>query len=240
MKYAIFGDIHSNLEALEAVFEDVEEQEVDRLFCLGDLVGYGANPIEVLERVRERAEVIVAGNHDHAMAGILPLSHFNEFAREAAEWTVSEINQEHIRFLGRLPLIEEIDDLSVVHATFVSPYEFNYIMNDQQAAENFEELDTSLGFVGHSHVPMNFLERDDIRYSAAQKVELEDGLRLIVNTGSVGQPRDEDPRASYVIYDDEKGVIENRRVEYDIEMAAQKIKDAGLPAKLGERLFKGK
>lgn len=240
MKYAIFGDIHSNLEALEAVFEDMEERGVDQLYCIGDLVGYGANPIEVIERVRERAEVIVAGNHDHAMSGILPLSHFNEFAREAAEWTVSKITQEHIRFLGGLPLLEEVEDMSIVHATFVSPYEFNYIMNDDQAKENFEALKTKLGFVGHSHVPMNFLERDDIRYSRSQEVDLEDGLRMIVNVGSVGQPRDEDPRASYVIYDDEEQVLRNRRVEYDIETAARKIQEAGLPAKLGERLFKGK
>ncbi len=240
MRYAIISDIHSNLEALSAVFRDMDDQGVDCCYCLGDLVGYGADPVAVLQWVRERAELIVAGNHDHAMSGILPLSHFNEFARKAAEWTVDQLEDEHIQMLRRLPVKEMKGDVTLVHATISSPAEFNYIMNESHARKNFEALETKIGFVGHSHVPMNFLERDEIRFSAAEKVNVEDDLRLIVNIGSVGQPRDEDPRASYAIYDDEEDMIYIRRVEYDIESAAEKIKDAGLPAMLAERLYKGK
>jgi diadenosine tetraphosphatase ApaH/serine/threonine PP2A family protein phosphatase len=218
----------------------MDEQGVDVSFCIGDLVGYGAEPVAVLEWIRERAEVIVAGNHDHAMSGILPLSHFNEFARQAAEWTVDQLYDEHIQMLRRLPVKKTKDEVTLVHATLSSPAEFNYIMNESHAKKNFEALDTKIGFVGHSHVPMNFLEREKIRFSAAEKVNVEDDLRLIVNVGSVGQPRDSDPRASYAIYDDDEDMIYIRRVEYDIESAADKIREAGLPVMLAERLFEGK
>ncbi len=241
MKYAIFGDVHANLEALEAVFMDMDQFDIDEYLCVGDVVGYGADPEATIELVKERANCTVAGNHDYAIAGKLSMEYFNAYAREVAEWTMDRLDEDQLSFLEDLPLLKNWkDDLTLVHATFKAPEKFDYILTSYDAHINFQTMDTRVGFLGHSHIPANFLLKGNVINNQETEFTLEEDTRAMVNVGSVGQPRDEDPRASYCLFDAEEEKIEIRRVEYDIDTAANKIYDAGLPELLGERLYYGK
>ncbi len=240
MKYAIYSDVHANLEALEAVYEDMDGRDVDCFVCLGDLVGYGADPEPVLERIVERASVIVAGNHDYAVAGKLDLDQFNQHARRAVNWTRDRLPDDYIGILHDLPLQDVRESVTFVHASPRNPEAFGYIMSAVDAHMNFQEMETDAGFVGHSHVPGNFHLEESLSYHRYEQFSLNDGDRAIVNVGSVGQPRDKDPRACYALYDTERRSVRIRRVDYDIETAAEKIYDASLPTSLGDRLFQGK
>ncbi len=240
MKYAIFSDVHANLEALEAVFADMDQQEVDEFVCLGDLVGYGGSPSEVMKLVYERVSLIVAGNHDYAISGKLSLEQFNTYAREAAEWTNEQLTEDQLDDLNTLPLLEMKEEMTFVHSTILAPEKFDYILTAYDAHMNFEEMETKVGFMGHSHIPVNFIYRENLHHNKDDRLDLDSDSRALVNVGSVGQPRDEDPRACYALYDSDEHLVEIRRVDYDIDTAANKIHDAGLPKLLGERLYRGK
>ncbi|MHC4885584.1 MAG: metallophosphoesterase family protein [Planctomycetota bacterium] len=241
MRYAIFGDIHGNLEALTAVFQDIEDQGgVDHYLCLGDIVGYGANPEECLALVRERNALTIAGNHDHAAIGCLDISFFNQYAREAAIWTSKALSADSKAYLKQLPLVEHLTDFVLVHGALQTPEAFNYIATVRDAECNFRMMDKPLCFCGHSHVPMTFFDTNPMTYSLDPVIPLEPGNKTIVNAGSVGQPRDEHPESSYALYDEDEETVEIRRVKYDIETAAKKITDAGLPQPLALRLWLGK
>jgi len=238
VRYAIISDIHGNLEALEAVLRDVEDTGAEEVLCLGDLVGYGANPNECVERVRERASAVVAGNHDWAAVGKLDLDYFNSAARAAAEWTGRVLDEENKRYLRGLPLTgRPIEDLLLVHSSPVDPQAWRNLFHPGQAALAFRSFKERLCLVGHTHQPVVFEETGGL-FLGEQLLGLkfEDGSRYMVNVGSVGQPRDGDGRAAYCILDTEEMKLALRRVEYDVETAQAKIVMNGLPRTLAERL----
>lgn len=240
MRYAIISDIHSNLEALDAVLQAVRGESIDRYLSTGDIVGYGADPEACVARMRSLDPVIVAGNHDWAVAGRLSLDFFNSYARDAIEWTRTRLGAEDLRWLGGLPLTRRWAEITLVHATLNGPENFDYLLTAYDAHLSLEILDTPLCFVGHSHVPVTFAQNGTVTFSFASEFHLEDAAKAIVNAGSVGQPRDGNPDASFGIYDSSTRVVEVRRVSYDIGAASRKILAAGLPPVLAERLWLGK
>lgn len=240
MRYAIFGDIHGNLEALEAVIQDFEQFQIDECLCTGDIVGYGANPEECVRLVQELGALSVAGNHDHASIGRLDRSFFNQHARHAAEWTESNLSAASREYLLGLSFMEHAPGFVLVHGSLQAPELFNYIQTVRDAEYSFRMLDKPACFCGHSHVPLTFFDTDPMTYSLDPEVPIESESKTIVNVGSVGQPRDERPEACYGLYDTAAGTVELRRVAYDIEAAANKITEAGLPQALALRLWLGK
>ena len=232
--------MHGNLEALRAVLADCAGA-ADAVLCLGDTVGYGADPQPCIELVAERAHMVVGGNHEHAVAGRLDLAWFNRYARAAAEWTRERLDDDHRAWLGALPLVYELADATLVHASPAQPDEWEYLVSAEDGFAAFGHFATRWCFVGHSHVPAAWSlgsagpEHDPRPVTVA----MERGRRYIVNVGSVGQPRDRDPRAAYALWDAEAGRVEIRRVAYDIAAARRKIVMAGLPRFLGDRLAAG-
>ena len=239
MKVGIIGDIHSNLEALTSVLEALDEEKVDDIVCVGDIVGYGANPVECIALVRERASAVVAGNHDYGTVGKQPLDYFNVVARQAIHWTAKQLSEEDRWWLSNLPLVRESYGCQLVHASLFQPGEFRYIFNPEEAGPSFARQKTPLAFFGHTHWPMSFFDGEPIRHSVQRVVPLEPPGKVLVNVGSVGQPRDSNPAASFAVLDLEKKHVTLRRKEYDLKSAAKKILDAGLPAFLAERLSLG-
>lgn len=215
------------------------------ILCLGDLVGYGADPVACVERVGERASVMVAGNHEHGALGLLDLRWFNPWARAAAHWTGAQLGQGHRDYLTGLPLIRAVEDATLVHASPRNPEEWDYLVSAEDGLQVFGDFETRLCFVGHSHVPGVWSvgsggpDHADRLATPAAQVRLDDGRRYLINVGSVGQPRDRDPRACYAIWDRETRAVTIRRVPYDHVAAARKILAAGLPRKLAERLAHG-
>jgi diadenosine tetraphosphatase ApaH/serine/threonine PP2A family protein phosphatase len=214
------------------------------VLCLGDLVGYGADPVACVERVAERASAIVAGNHEHGATGLLDLGWFNETAASAARWTQGRLDPDHQRYLMALPLRAEVEGATLVHASPRSPGEWDYLVQPEDGYEVFTDFDTRLCFVGHSHLPAVWSVGSSGRAFAplgrgAEPVRLDAGRRYIVNVGSVGQPRDRDRRAAYALWDVEARTVVIRRVDYDVHEAARKILSAGLPRRLADRLGHG-
>jgi predicted phosphodiesterase len=240
MKYAILADIHGNLEALTSILEDAKEQNVDENICLGDIVGYGANPEECVKLIRENNFMCVAGNHDHAAIGKLDITMFNQYAREASIWTGQQLSEESKKFLESTPFVEHLPNITLVHGSLQSPELFNYIQTVRDAEYNFRMLDKPVCFCGHSHVPLTFFYTDPMTYSLEFDIDIDFESKTIVNVGSVGQPRDEHPESSYAIYDEDAGKVTVRRVPYDVETASKKIAEAGLPKALALRLWLGK
>ncbi len=243
MRYAIVGDIHGNWDAFEAVLRDMEGQQVGRRLCVGDIVGYGAEPKKCLNRLLEMQFLCVAGNHDHAAIGRLDVSYFNSHAREAVQWTRQHIPIAHAEYLAGLKLITEEDGLVLAHGAVHRPEKFGYIETVFAAQLSFHAMDVPIAFLGHSHVPIAFLEnegQDSVTYTQSTEIELRHVSKAIINVGSVGQPRDDDPRACYVVYDSAAQKAEIRRIEYDIESAQAKIRKAGLPDVLAARLALGR
>ncbi len=242
MKYGIFSDIHSNLEALNAVLSLFEKEGVDQTLCLGDIVGYGANPKECIARIRSLRGIVLAGNHDWACADRLKMDYFNMYAREAILWTQQQLNEDEKNFLRGLELSYQTEIFTAVHGSLDFPDEFRYVFDTESATRTLELSKTPICFVGHSHLPMIFSLGQDgyIRLFRSGKTKLQKGAKVLVNDGSVGQPRDDDPRAACAVFDTEKQVVEIRRVPYDIRSAQQKILQAGLPRILASRLSEGR
>lgn len=240
MRYGIFGDIHSNTEALDAVLEALEAEDCDELYCLGDIIGYGAEPKECLDRIRARRINTVAGNHDLAAVGRFDLSFFNSAAREAMLYALQKLTPTDLSFLGALPMEIATDDFALVHASPRKPDHFDYLFTVPQAEEAFPDAKSPLTFIGHSHVPVIFYNDADVTdYSQATEFYLRRHRQIIFNCGSVGQPRDGNPDACYVIFDTNIAKMRLGRVAYDVDSAARKIIDANLPLILAERLYKG-
>lgn len=241
MRYGIFSDVHSNLEALETVLSFFRKEGVEQTLCLGDIVGYGANPKECLERIRSLGGIIIGGNHDWACAGRMKMDYFNTYAREAILWTQKQLSQEERNFLETLEPRYQTDLLTLVHGSLDFPEEFHYIFDPESASRTLELSETPICFVGHSHLPMIFSLGQDgyIRPSRSGKATLEKGVKILVNDGSVGQPRDGDPRSACVLFDSEQGTAEIKRLPYDIQLTQQKIVEAGLPRILAARLSEG-
>ena len=215
------------------------------VLCLGDVVGYGADPAACIEALGERAVAVVAGNHEHGALGKLDLRWFNPAARAAALWTRDVLDADHRAYLDALPVRATIEEATLVHASPHNPDEWDYLVSEDDGLEVFGAFDTRLCFVGHSHCPAVWslgssgpgfvpgLAADHAR------VRLEDGRRYLINVGSVGQPRDRDPRAAYALWDRDERSVTIRRVAYDVREAARKILEAGVPRVLADRLARG-
>lgn len=240
MRYAILGDVHSNLPALEAVLADIDKQGAETILCVGDVVGYAADPKECLQIVRERAAAAVAGNHDCGTVDSVDMTYFNEDARDAIEWTKGRLSEEELSYLADLPLVAEFDELLLVHSTPYYPGDFAYIQTLYDAALAFSKMQQGICFVGHSHVPVIFAASNPIDFFLVQEFDIPKEEKVIVNVGSVGQPRDMDPRASYALLDTDKRTLYMRRLDYDINDAEQRIQTAGLPDTNGQRLHWGR
>lgn len=240
MLYGIVSDIHSNIPALSRVLEEIESLRVDTVLCLGDIVGYAAHPAECIELTRRIAQAVVLGNHDAGACGTTPLEYFNVLAREALVWTKKTLSPRELDYLRSLPLTHEREDFLLVHASPLSPGEWRYIFMGEHAREALESSSHGLVFVGHTHCPAVFsIGEGGLKSHYPGRVLLEEARRYLVNPGSVGQPRDGDPRASFVTYDTARGEIEFRRVPYDIGKAQHGIIAAGIPAELAMRLAVG-
>ena len=242
MKAAIISDIHSNLEALQAVIKDIKKRRIKKTLCLGDLVGYGANPNECIEICINEAEVIVAGNHDWATIEKTDISVFNSVAADAIRWTRKNTNKANIKKLKDLELIERIDNILLVHASPRNPAKWDYLFSLEEFEYEFSRFEQQVCFIGHSHIPIAVFQDANgyADFLRENPFPLLKNRRYIVNVGSVGQPRDLDPRASYAIYDGNNSSIEIIRLDYNIPLAQQKIMNNGLPKVLADRLLVGR
>ncbi len=242
MRIAIISDIHSNVEALTEVLKVVDHQKVDRLVSLGDVVGYGASPNPCCEMVRSNAEVTLLGNHDAAVAGRMDYSFYYDAARHALDWSSNVLTDENLEWLRSLPYTYRIGDVGFCHGSPVEPKAYEYIFALEQARElipHVAEL-PEVTFIGHSHLCKAFaIGNGEVNDVVAQKFGVRRGYKYIISVGSVGQPRDYDNRACFVICDTTARTVEYLRVEYDIETSAQKIFDADLALNFGKRLFLG-
>lgn len=238
--FAVLGDIHSNLDALEAVLNDCREQGVTDFLCTGDIVGYNACPRECLQIIRELGCPVVMGNHDHYVSSVQDLSDFNPHAAAVIEWTRSQITDEEMEYLAALPFSVTKIGITLVHATLDNPEAFGYVFDHLQAEAHFVHQIAPLCFHGHTHCPMIYEKQLGAVYRIdAQDFSLPIGRKYFINVGSVGQPRDGDPRAAYVLYNPNGRKVCFRRVEYDIAAAQARIRAAGLPERLAERLAVG-
>jgi predicted phosphodiesterase len=240
MRLAIFSDIHSNLEALEAVLADARARECTQFVCLGDVVGYNANPHECVEHVREMDCPIVKGNHDEQASLVESSRDFNEMAEQAIEWTRDNLTEDDKEWLRGLRLQRQVRDFTIVHATLDTPEQWGYVFNNLDAAASFTYQHTTVCFFGHTHVPMAFIRDEGVKRVRIEQLRIDLTKKYFINTGSVGQPRDADWRAAYCIYHIDKNVVEQRRVKYDLSAAQRKIIKAGLPRLLAERLAIGR
>ncbi len=243
MRYAVFSDVHANLEALEAVAADAAAHGPDAFVCLGDLVGYGPDPNECVARVRTLGGCVIAGNHDLAAVGGADLDRFTPLARAAIEWTIGVLSGEAARFLSSLPLRLELPAFLGVHGSPRDPTE-EYILDLPTALAVFAESDFARCLVGHTHVPGAFVLGQDGALSApalppGDAVRLSTTSRYIINAGSVGQPRDGDPRAAYLLLDAAAGTVTLCRVKYPVAATQAKMAARGLPEMLVQRLSAG-
>lgn len=240
---AFISDIHGNVDALDVVLADMKDQAVDRVICLGDIVGYGPDPNDCVLRVRDRCAAAVAGNHDYAALERMDTLGFNEYARAAADWTAKALNTEATEYLSGLSLSLEVDGLRAVHACPVEPERWTYVLSFEEARRQFSGFAERLCFIGHSHLPviieMNGDEINAFEFTPDVPIRLHADRRYLVNVGSVGQPRDRDPRTGYTYFDDEMNTVVLRRLPYPVEKVQKKILDAGLPPFLAQRLADG-
>lgn len=237
---AVFGDVHANLEALEAVLADCRAAGVTDFLCTGDVVGYGACPRECLKLVRDLGCPVVKGNHDHYVAAHLDLSDFHPNAAAVVEWTRQQLDDAELACLADLPFSVVRAGVGLVHGTMDAPERFGYVFDHLQAEANFLRQTVPLTFHGHTHCPMIYEKQLAGVYRIdPQDFHLPSGRKYFVNVGSVGQPRDGDPRASYLLYDPAARMLRFRRIAYDIKSAQERILKAGLPQRLAQRLEVG-
>jgi len=240
MRFAVFGDIHANLEALEAVLADAEAHEVTHYVCLGDVVGYNANPHECVEIVRKLGCPVVKGNHDEQASAESVLENFNPLAEEAINWTRDNLTDDDKKWLRELRLTRQVRDFTIVHATLDTPDKWGYVFNQLDAAASFNYQHTNVCFYGHTHAPRAYVKDGAVKGIPLQRLLIEPNKKYFVNVGSVGQPRDGDWHASYCLFTPAEHLVELRRIEYDINTAQDKIVAAGLPQRLADRLAMGK
>ena len=244
MRYAIISDIHSNLVAFQAVLHDIDERGgVDRIWCLGDIVGYGPDPRECIELLRQYEHICIPGNHDWGSLGKIDLNDFNPEAAAACRWTGQQLGSEEIDYLDGLPLTLHEGDFTLAHGSPREPI-WEYLLSTFGAKISFNYFQTRFCLVGHSHVPLAFEQLASSGDCFLREIPPDAPLRLeenrlIINPGSVGQPRDGDPRASYAIYDSAHDVIWHYRVSYEIDVTQQKMAEHGLPPRLIARLSYG-
>jgi predicted phosphodiesterase len=240
MAYAVISDVHGNLEALEAVLDDIRKRKTGATIFLGDAVGYGPDPNECVELLKENCRIMLAGNHDRAATGLADIEHFNEYAKAAIFWTREVLTEDNRKYLDALPVNVQMkkEGLRFVHSTPKEPEEWHYLLTLWDAEVNFHYFEEQVCVLGHSHIPF-IIERlpsgEMITHKA--KASLGKGERYIINAGSVGQPRDRDRRACYLLLGRDRA--EFVRVDYRREETQRKMREAGLPLPLIERLEQG-
>jgi len=244
-RIGLISDIHGNLEALEAVLCDVSLADIDLLVCLGDITGYGPDPGACVDAVRESCDYTVLGNHDEGILDRSVSERFRGSAKQALDYCRDALTEDQLRYLSSLPERSEIGELSVTHACF-GPNKYDYLYSTEAASQAFSYMPTRFGAVGHTHLPSSFrccaksngLPGDITMEAVVGRavVEIPDGCRMILNPGSVGQPRDRNPDASWAVLDTENSKFQIRRVWYDVERVEAKVQAAGLPVAHGERL----
>lgn len=240
---AIISDIHGNLPALTAVIEDIEKQGIEERVCLGDVVGYGARPGECMELlVAKNFKVILQGNHDAYVASDVDPTDISAETLQAIRWTRDRLTREQRQWLGALPLTAQGEDYELVHASLPRPEEWGYVLEPSAAARHFVHQRANLCFVGHSHQPTMFVEENGeaLMLTTTSLESVWPGRKQLVNVGSVGQPRDKDERACYVVYRRAEKDVWWRRVPYDISSAQKAIIAAGLPDRHARRLAVGR
>ena len=236
MAFAVISDIHGNLEALLRVLAYLRDAEIDTIYCLGDVVGYGPNPNECVNLVRENCDAVLMGNHDYAAIGLADIQYFNEYAKLSTFWTRDKLSDENLEYLKTLPFDAEYDNYILVHASPKSPSNWDYVLSVNDAKDQLKAFKQKVCFIGHSHVPVIFSKSD---YYRQTDFVLNNNQKYLVNVGSVGQPRDGDPRCCFIIFDEKKNTVEYVRLDYEIQKTYEKISQAGLPVFLAERLLKG-
>ena len=242
MHIALVSDVHANLEALEAVLKHIETENTDTICSLGDVVGYGSDPSACLELIDKTCQIKLMGNHDYYALGRESSNDYSPLAKISAEWTKKTLTDTDISILDTFTMEEVIEGIHLVHASPFQPQEFHYILTHNDAANAFPNCKTNICFVGHTHVPAIFNEKPGQlpRQRVGHDFVPEPNCKYLINIGSVGQPRDNDPRASYVTYDTENRDVCYHRIEYDIKTAQRKMEEAKLPEMLIERLAIGK
>jgi diadenosine tetraphosphatase ApaH/serine/threonine PP2A family protein phosphatase len=228
-RYAILGDIHANLEALTTVLEDARQQLCTHYACVGDVVGYNANPIECIEIIRDLGMPCVKGNHDEYASNHNPLDGFNPRAAAATVWTRLQLREADKQWLRDLEFTRLVSSFSIVHATLDAPRKWGYIFDKWAAAASFNYQNTPVCFFGHTHLPLVFIRDSVVQSGVYSTLQIEPGRKYLVNVGSVGEPRDGNVAAAYVIYDLSARTIELRRVAYNWELTETKVRHAGLP-----------
>jgi len=248
MRYLIIADMHGNWDALATVLQDARVMSFDEVLILGDLVGYGASPNEIVEEIRglDRPFHVIRGNHDKVVAGIDIGLNFNPTALQAARWTTEQLTEENLEFVGAMAKgpVQIVDGLTICHGSYLD--EDEYLLSGVDALESLQSVEGQITFFGHTHIPSMFAYREEhgqVEVSVLEgddvTVEIDGETRYLLNPGSVGQPRDRDSRAAYMTYDTEVERVVLRRVEYDIEQAQERIRRAGLPEILADRLAVG-
>ena len=242
MRALILSDIHANLEALEAVIADAQSRGgFDSIWCLGDTVGYGPDPAACIDRICEFDLVAVAGNHDYAAIGLIDASDFNDSAKDAANWTGAQLNLEQQDVLAAMPFVTIQEPFTLVHGSLRDPI-VEYLLDRDSAVGTLALLETTNCLVGHSHIPFLCCEVEGepkfFDFPENKAIDLTD-TRQIINPGGVGQPRDRDSRPSYAVYDSSDTRIQRHRVTYDIAKTQKKMRSAGLPSRLIDRLYHG-
>jgi len=244
MRSAIISDIHGNLEALSAVLFDIESMNVDEIVCLGDVIGYGPNPNECINLINKKCPIILLGNHDAAVLDTMSTQNFNINAKIAIEWTSEQLSIESRKFLEELPMSKIDLDKTYVHSTPYEPRMWYYITSIEEAVFNFQFFDTTFCIVGHTHIPVTISLDSDKKITVSQDGFLDfgkdDDVHYLINVGSIGQPRDRNPKSSYGIIDSEACSFTLHRVEYDIKKCQTKMRKHKLPEFLIARLEEGK
>lgn len=240
MKYAIISDIHGNLEALTAVLDDINSQDITKYICLGDIAGYGANPNECIGIIRDLHCPCVLGNHDAGALGTTNIGDFNAAAKVAIEYHKKILTDESKAYLSSLSYVQRIEAFTIVHANLEKPEEWGYVFNSNDAEHCFSFQKDLVCFFGHTHIQCSFQSNTLTPFLKTGKLKIKSGSKYLINVGSVGQPRDGNPMSAYGIYDLEENSITFRRVKYDIKKAQDKILEANLPNILALRLGIGK
>lgn len=241
MKIALISDIHANMEALENVLRDIDKQGVEKIHFLGDAVGYGCNPDECVKKINQYCDIKILGNHDYALMGLESIESFNHAAKISMKWTQSRAKKKTVSIMTDFEMETDFLDFHLVHSSPKIPEQWNYILSPDQASAEFKEFSQTVCFIGHSHIPTVFkmTKENTVYQNEIIEIELEEDCRYIVNVGSVGQPRDNDPRACYMIANTETNTLAYRRVEYDVSKTQTKMREASLPEFLIERLAIG-
>jgi predicted phosphodiesterase len=241
MKFAILSDVHSNLDALQVILDHTKDQKCTHYVCLGDVVGYGPNPVECLSIIRSLNCPVVMGNHDEYCAGDMDLTGFNPMAADAIKWTRRQLSDEQRTWLRNLKYVRSVEPFTIVHATLDLPEKWAYVFDKLAAAASFNYQHTPVCFNGHTHVPIAFVRGPaGIQGGLYTKIKIEVGRKYFVNVGSIGQPRDRNPKTGYVTFDLINNLIELHRLDYDVAAVQKKIHAAGLPQSLADRLAQGR